>query len=82
MKRLVSLLVLGAGILGISGIASAAGVDELPPDIQKRLYSKDNLDPQQPIGPSVYRDWKPKKGPPWTIGYAIPMPATLGEPRR
>ena len=70
MKRLVSLLVLGAGILGISGIASAAGVDELPPDIQKRLYSKDNLDPQQPIGPSVYRDWKPKKGPPWTIGYA------------
>ena len=28
------------------------------------------LDPQQPTGPSAYRDWKPKKGPPWTIGYA------------
>ena len=24
----------------------------------------------QPIGPSAYRDWKPKKGPPWKIGYA------------
>lgn len=50
--------------------ALAAGLDELPPDIQKGLYSKAALDPMQPIGPSAYRDWKPKKGPPWTIGYA------------
>jgi ribose transport system substrate-binding protein len=24
----------------------------------------------QPVGASAYRDWKPKKGPPWKIGYA------------
>ena len=35
-----------------------------------KLYNKDQIDPQQPIGPSAYRDLKPKKGPPWTIGYA------------
>jgi hypothetical protein len=28
------------------------------------------IDPDQPIGPSAYVDWKPKKGPPWKIGYA------------
>ncbi len=56
--------------LGLAGTVSAAGLDEIPVDIQKRLYSKEVLDPQQPIGPSAYRDWKPKKRPPWTIGYA------------
>jgi ribose transport system substrate-binding protein len=70
MKHFASLLVSCAAILGFSGAAIAAGLDELPPDIQKRLYSKDSIDPQQPTGPSAYRDWKPKKGPPWTIGYA------------
>jgi ribose transport system substrate-binding protein len=70
MRRFARMLVFCAGILGVSGVALAAGVDELPSDIQSRLYSKDRLDPQQPIGPSAYRDWKPKKGPPWTIGYA------------
>jgi len=48
----------------------AAGVDELPKDVQDELYNKDMLDPMQPVGPSAYRDWKPKKGPPWKIGYA------------
>jgi len=70
MKRFASMLLFCAGVLGLSGAATAAGVDELPPDIQSRLYNKDQLDPQQPVGPSAYRDWKPKKGPPWTIGYA------------
>jgi ribose transport system substrate-binding protein len=69
------LLVAGASAvlsatLGLSIAAGAVGLDEIPADIQKRLYSKEVLDPQQPIGPSAYRDWKPKKGPPWTIGYA------------
>jgi ribose transport system substrate-binding protein len=50
--------------------ALAAGLDEISPDVAKRLYSKDNLDPAQPIGTSAYRDFKAKKGPPWTIGYA------------
>ena len=70
MRRLASVLVFCAAMLGLGGAAVAAGLDELPPDIQKKLYSKEALDPAQPIGPSAYRDWKPKKGPPWTIGYA------------
>lgn len=50
--------------------ASADGLDEIPQDIQDRLYNKDMLDPMQPIEASPYRDWKAKKGPPWVIGYA------------
>lgn len=52
--------------LGV-GAALAAGVDGLPPDVAKAYQ---NLDPQQPTGPSAYRDWKAPKPPPWTIGYA------------
>ena len=70
MRRIASVLAVCAGLVGIAGMAFAAGVDELPADIQSKLYNKDQIDPQQPIGPSAYRDWKPKKGPPWTIGYA------------
>ena len=50
--------------------AFAAGLDELPKTIQDELYNPKMIDPQQPVGPSAYRDWSPKKGPPWTIGYA------------
>lgn len=50
--------------------AFAGGVDELPKNIQDELYNKDMMDPMQPLAESAYRDWKPKKGPPWTIGYA------------
>ena len=71
MKHLVSFAVLAVG-LTIAASAMAGGVDELPPDIQKTLYNKDMLDPMQPIGESAYRDWKPKKGPPWKIGCVRP----------
>lgn len=68
---LLGKIVLSAGLAcALSGGAIAAGLDELPPDIQKKLYAKETTDPQQPIGPSAYRDFKAKKGPPWTIGYA------------
>ena len=71
MMNIIKGMTVASGLLlAASGFAVAAGVDELPPDIQKTLYSKDMLDPQQPVGPSAYRDWKAKKGPPWTIGYA------------
>jgi ribose transport system substrate-binding protein len=50
--------------------APAAGIDELPKAVQDELYNKDTLDPSQPLGESAYRDWKPKRPPPWTIGYA------------
>lgn len=59
-----------AGLSGFAVKASAEGLDELPPEIQSKLYNKDQIDPQQPVGPSAYRDFKAKKGPPWTIGYA------------
>ena len=72
MKKVPDFKVLAlAGLLAaMSGGAFATGVDELPADIRARLYASDMMDPAQPLGPSAYRDWKPKKGPPWTIGYA------------
>ncbi len=64
-------LVCAAAFVAVSASAVfAAGVDEINPDVAKRLYNKDMLDPMQPIGPSKWRDFKPKKGPPWKIGYA------------
>ncbi len=68
MKRTLALC--ASTVLFSVGVAHAAGVDEITPEVAKRLYSKDVLDPAQPIEASAYRDWKPKKGPPWTIGYA------------
>ena len=68
--RATALLAVSAGFVGFAQAVRADGVDTLPKSIQDTLYNKDLLDPQQPVGPSVYRDWKPKKGPPWTIGYA------------
>jgi len=65
-KAILALTLLG----GFSAVALAEGLDELPADIQKQLYSKDMIDPMQPVGPSAYRDWKAKNPPPWTIGYA------------
>jgi ribose transport system substrate-binding protein len=71
MNKLVWSLVAACVVSAIAGApARAAGVDELPKDVQDELYNKDMLDPMQPVGPSAYRDWKPKKGPPWKIGYA------------
>ena len=67
IRKMLVLAGLSAGLCG-SGLAT--GVDELPADIQSRIYTPDMMDPAQPLGPSAYRDWKPKKGPPWTIGYA------------
>ncbi len=67
-------MALAAAAVAVAGfvpaLASAEGLDEIPQDIRDRLYSDDMLDPMQPIGPSAYRDWKPKNGPPWVIGYA------------
>ena len=71
MRQISRILALaGMGLLLGAGSASAEGLDEISQDIRDRLYNKDMLDPMQPIGPSAYRDWKPKNPPPWTIGYA------------
>ena len=52
-----------AGLSGFAVKASAEGLDELPPEIQSKLYNKDQIDPQQPVGPSAYRDFKAEEGP-------------------
>lgn len=70
MRLLARLSVLLGVLLWLPGVAVADGVDELPENIQTRLYSQDILDPMQPIVPSAYRDWKAPNPPPWTIGYA------------
>ncbi len=70
MRRLAKLGILLGALLLLPGHAIAEGVDELPKDIQEKLYSKNMLDPSQPIGPSAYRNWKSPRKPPWTIGYA------------
>lgn len=69
MKALKALLLAAAASL-VAQATLAAGLDELPPDVVKRLYSKDMLDPAQPTGASAYRDFAAKRPPPWTIGYA------------
>ena len=70
LKHLRTSFAVLAATLAVATAAVAGGVAELPKDIQQTLYSKDMLDPMQPVAESPYRDWKPKKGPPWKIGYA------------
>jgi ribose transport system substrate-binding protein len=56
--------------LSLGAVATAAGLDDIPQDVRERLYNPKMIDPDQPIGESPYANWKPKKGPPWKIGYA------------
>ena len=72
MKSFVSPLLALAGLAAaFAGPAVAAdALTDIPANIRDRVYPADKMDPAQPLGPSAYRDWKPKKGPPWTIGYA------------
>lgn len=48
-------------------VALADGLDELSPELQAAY---EGLDPDQPVGPSAYREWTPRGEAPWTIGYA------------
>jgi len=70
VKSFARLAVIAAVLTAFSAPAMADGLDEIDPDVAKVLYSKDMLDPAQPIGASAYRDFKAKNPPPWTIGYA------------
>ena len=64
-------LALATGLLAFGATTVLAeGLDEISPDVVKRLYNKEMLDPAQPIGPSAWRDFVAKKPPPWKIGYA------------
>jgi ribose transport system substrate-binding protein len=70
MKFLVGGILAVAGLAVLSGPVLGEGLDEVPQEIRDTVYAEDMMDPAQPLGPSAYRDWKPKDGPPWTIGYA------------
>lgn len=57
-------------LMAASFVATAAvadALDQLPSNLRKAYQ---NLDPAVLEGPSLLRDFKPKHGPPWTIGYA------------
>ena len=57
-------------LIAVSALTTTAwadGVDQLPAN-EKKIYEV--VDPQVPLGASAYKDFKPKKGPPWKIGYA------------
>ena len=62
MNFVKTLLLAATASLAIQA-AHAAGLDELPPDVVKRLYDKSMLDPAQPVEASAYRDFKAKRPP-------------------
>ena len=73
MKAISKLLLLGAFSIGISSVSvanAADALDQIPADIREKAYNPELTDPAQPLGESVYKDWKSDRKPPWTIGYA------------
>ena len=69
LANLLRSTVLASAVV-VGAPALAGGVDELPKAIHDELYNPAMMDPMQPLGESAYRNWKAKKAPPWTIGYA------------
>ncbi|ANL37215.1 MULTISPECIES: ABC transporter substrate-binding protein [Rhizobium] len=67
LKKIVAALFTLSSLYHMNGVAKADGLDSLPPD-QKALY--ENIDPAIPLGGTVYKDFVPKRPPPWKIGYA------------
>ncbi|WP_151118204.1 ABC transporter substrate-binding protein [Hypericibacter adhaerens] len=68
MRVALKCIAAGTAMMLLSaGMAAAAGLDELLPEHQKAY---EGLDKNQPTGASLLRDFKPRHGPPWTIGYA------------
>ena len=65
-KTLLGMVVAGA-MAAASGVGLADGIGDLPPEEQK-IYEL--VDPEVPLGPSVYADFEAKNPPPWKIGYA------------
>jgi ribose transport system substrate-binding protein len=70
VNKVIQLIVIFMASLGFMAMSYAAGLDEIPADIRADLYDPKLTDPAQPIEASLYRDWKTKNPPPWTIGYA------------
>lgn len=67
MLRKTLTAVVAVPVLLCGTMAVAQGLDELSPELQAAY---EGAEPGQPMGPSAYRDWKPRSEAPWTIGYA------------
>lgn len=67
-------LAAGAGTLGLFDapkvFAAAASEESVVGTLPQAVQQYYELATTTPLGPSIYRDFKPKKGPPWKIGYA------------
>ncbi|MGH7101854.1 MAG: substrate-binding domain-containing protein [Acetobacteraceae bacterium] len=66
-------LAAGAGVLAAAGgvkVAAAAESDSVVGSLPESVQKYYELATTTPLGASLYRDFKPKKGPPWKIGYA------------
>jgi ribose transport system substrate-binding protein len=70
VKKTIQLFAYFILSLGFTSTSFALGLDEIPADIRADLYDPKLTDPAQPTEASLYRDWKSKRPPPWTIGYA------------
>lgn len=66
LKNTVATVAL-ASLAFAGAAANAEGIDELPPEL---AAAYEGVDEGQPIEASAYRDWTPRSGPPWKIGYA------------
>ena len=64
------IVIFAISFIGITGSVNADILDEIPQDIRDFVYNPDFMDPNQPLGESVYRNWKSDRPLPWTIGYA------------
>jgi ribose transport system substrate-binding protein len=67
MKKVMAIVTAFMTTIWIAGSAFGDDLKDLLPDVQKAY---DGLDPKVQVGTSALRDFKPKHGPPWTVGYA------------
>src|SRR5210317_109054 len=66
-----TIAILAVSFIAMSSNLNAADIlDEIPADIRDYVYDPNFMDPNQPLGESVYRNWKSKRPKPLNIGYA------------
>jgi len=69
LKKIIAILAVSF-VATSSNLNAADILDEIPADIRDYVYDPNFMDPNQPLGESVYRNWKSERPKPWTIGYA------------
>ena len=67
LKKFIAIL--AVSFVGITGTLNAEILDEIPADIRDYVYNPDFMDPNQPLGESVYRNWKSDRPLPWLSLY-------------